>query len=213
MNNFWQKGKTTINNLQEQLESNGIDTSKWGKWKAKTLEHLQKEIDSGETILVVQNTGELLRQVLVGSSDVYYKDFFKGEYRLKEEKQVFKDGRERRRELPQSLSEKLKHDENPREAMIRGIKEELGINGEIELTELWVDKVILNSPSYPGLSSEYLCYKFKTKLNNKQFNPNGYIENQLDKSTYFVWEKLDRKWFFPSAFVLIKEKLMFFKNK
>jgi hypothetical protein len=38
--------------LQKQLQSSGIDTSLWGKGQAKTLEHLQKEIETGETILI-----------------------------------------------------------------------------------------------------------------------------------------------------------------
>jgi len=72
MKNFESKEDFATNNLQKQLESAGIDTSNWGTGQAKTLMHLQKEIERGETILVTGEAGELLRQVGVGGADVYY---------------------------------------------------------------------------------------------------------------------------------------------
>jgi len=179
--------------LREKLESAGIDTSGWGKGKAKTLSHLQKEIENGETILVIGKTGEILRQVTLGGADIYYKSPGGKKYRLKEDRQVFKEGRERRRDLGQAVSEKMKPDENPREAMIRGIREELGIGGEINLTESGTDGKTLISSSYPGLVSKYVRHKFQVILSDEQFSPEGYVENQSDKSTYFVWEEMDKE--------------------
>jgi hypothetical protein len=193
MENFESRENFATNNLQKQLESANIDTSKWGTGQAKTLTHLQKEIESGETILVTGETGELLRQVVVGGADVYYESPDGKKYRLKEDRQVFKDGRERRRDLGQAVSEKMKPDENPTDAMIRGIREELGISGEIKLTETGTDEQTLTSPSYPGLLSKYVRHKFQATLDDEQFNPEGYVENQSDKSTYFVWEEVDKE--------------------
>ena len=176
--------------LNKQLADAGIDTSSWGTGQAKTLAHLQKEIESGETILITRETGELLRRVVVGGADIYYRSSDGKKYRLKEDRQVFNDGRERRRDLGQAVSEKMKPDEDPRTAMIRGIQEELGISSEIYLTEAGTDEQMVTSPSYPGLESQYIRHKFQVLLTDEQFEPEGYTEEQSDKSTYFIWEEV-----------------------
>lgn len=176
--------------LQQKLQNAGINTSKWGTGQAKTLAHLQKEIESGETMLVTKENGEILRRVVVGGADIYYISPDAKTYRLKEEKQIFKDGRERRRDLGNAVSEKMKLDENPKDAMVRGIAEELGVEGEIALEETGTDIHLIDSPSYPTLQSEYVTYKYRVILKDQQFNPDGYIENQSDKSTYFIWEEV-----------------------
>ena len=180
-----------INALRQQLQGAGINVSEWGKGQAKTLEHLQDEITSGETVLVTGEQGELLRKVVVGGADIFYTSPEGKKYRLKEDRQIFKDGRERRRDLGQAVSEKMKPNEDPKTAMIRGVREELGMQGEIFLTETGVDEQLLSSPSYPGLQSQYIRHKFEAMLNDQQFKPDGYVEEQKDKSTYFVWEEAD----------------------
>ncbi len=176
--------------LKQCLEYAGIDLDTWGTGEAKTLHHLQKEIESAETALVTGAQGQLLRKVTVCAANVYHVSLEGKKYRLKEEKQIFKDGRERRRGLEQAVSEKMKPDEDPRNAMIRGMKEELGIQGEIFLEETAVEEQLLSSPSYPGLQSQYVRYIFRAILTGHQFKPGGYIEEQKDKSTYFVWEEV-----------------------
>lgn len=140
MERFKSKENFTTNNLRKQLESAGIDISNWGTGQAKTLTHLQKEIESGETILITGETGELLRQVVAVGADVYYESPYSKKYRLKENIQIFKDGRERRRYLGQAVWEKMKSGENPIGAMVCGIREELGVSGEIKLTESGTDE-------------------------------------------------------------------------
>lgn len=191
MENFENKEHFATDVLQKQLADAGVDTSLWGTGQAKTLEHLQKEIESGETILITGETGELLRRVVVGGADIYYQSPDGKRYRLKEDRQVFKDGRERQRDLGQAVSEKMKPDEDPKDAMIRGIEEELGISGEIALTEIGTDVEQVTSPSYPGLESEYIRHKFQAILADEQYNPEGYVEKQSDKSTFFVWEEVE----------------------
>lgn len=176
--------------LKRQLEAAGINTAEWGIGQAKTLAHLQKEIESGETVLVTSSTGKLLRKVIGGGADIFYTSPDGKKYRLKEDRQVFKDGRERRRDFGWAVSEKMRPDEDPRIAMIRGIQEELGISGGVDLEEIETDEETLNSPSYPGLQSQYVRHKFRMTLNKDQFNPDGYVEEQPDKSTYFVWEEI-----------------------
>jgi hypothetical protein len=184
--------ETAVNILKKSLENSGIDTSKWGKGQAKTLADLQKEIEGGETLLVNNESGELLRKITVSDADIYFLSPEGKKYRLKEEKQVFKDGRERRRNLGITVSEKMKPDEDPKNTMIRGIQEELGIRGNIALTKVGMKDEIKTSPSYPGLQTQYVIYKFQALLNVEQFNPNGYIEEQDGLSTYFVWEEMSK---------------------
>lgn len=176
--------------MKQQLEGAGINVSEWGKRQTKTLAHLQKEIERGEAALITGEQGELLRRVVVGGVDIFYSLPDGKKYRLKEDKQVFKDGRERRRVFGQAVSEKIKPDEDPKNAMIRGIREELGIEGEISLTETGADEKLRSSLSYPGLQSQYIRYWFEATLKDQQFKPDGYIEEQEDKSTYFIWEEV-----------------------
>lgn len=174
--------------LQQQLKCAGIDVSGWGKGSAKTLEHLQREIESGETVLITDKQGRLLRKVEVVSGNIFYISPDGKRYRLREYEQVFKDGRKRTRNLGEAVSEKMKPNEDPIDAMIRGVREELGIEGKISLTETGVDKQLLSSPSYPGLQSQYIRHMFEVILNDQQFRPDGYVEEQDDKNTYFIWE-------------------------
>ena len=190
MLNFNQKKDDFTENLRKQLESAGIDTSIWGTGQAKTLTHLQNEIQDGETVLITDQTGKIIRQVLVGVAIIYYDSPDGKKYQLREDKQIFKDGRQRKRNLKEAVSEKMKPNENPTEAMSRGISEELGISSKINLTKLGVDEKTFTSPSYPGLVSKYVYHRFQVMLDDEQFNPKGYIENQSDKSTYFIWKAI-----------------------
>lgn len=190
MENFEKKEQFVIEILKKQLANAGIDTSSWGTGQSKTLTHLQKEIESGETILIVGDKGELLRRVIIVCADIYYQSPDGKKYRLKEERQVFKDGRQRQRNLGTSVSEKIKLDENPKAAVIRGIQEELGISSGFALSETGKSASQVTSLSYPGLKSEYIRHNFLVTLTDEQFNPEGYVEEQSDKITYFVWEEV-----------------------
>jgi len=46
------------------------------------------------------------------------------------------------------------------------------------------------SMSYPNLLSKVSLFGFEVELNESQFDPNGYIEIQEDKKTYFKWENI-----------------------
>lgn len=162
MEKFEPEEDFTANDLRKWLEHGGVDTSKWGTGSAKTLTHLQNEIESGEATLVIGEAGELLRRFIVGVVDVYY-EFPDGEkYRLTEDRQVFRDGRERRRGLSTAVSEKMKPGENPTSAIIRGIREELGVSGEINLVKSGIDEQTVSSLSYPGLLSNRVRHKFQS---------------------------------------------------
>lgn len=180
---------TTAEALCGYLKAHDIDTSAWGSGGTKTLDHLLKEIQDGESVLVKGDEGRLLRKTLVAKADVYYKDTKGQLYRLKETKQVFVDGRERVRNS--FLMEKMKPDENPLISIKRGVKEELGIDEEgFTVEPIDVADEIVDSPSYPGLKTWYILHRFKVVLSEDQVKPEGYTEKQVDKQTYFAWEKV-----------------------
>lgn len=191
MERFTSPKEPHIDILRRQLEDAGVDTANWGKGEAKTLAHLQKEIDEGESLLVADEDGKLRRKVVVAGADVYYVSPEGRKFRLKEERQVFKDGRVRTRKLSRSLVEKMKPDEDPKAAAIRGLREELGLASNSSLTELGIDENQSASQSYPGLHSQYVRHNYGIVLSDEQFNPSGYVEEQDDKNTYFVWEEVE----------------------
>lgn len=177
-------------NLSNILTKYDIPFHLWGKGKSKTLENLLDEIEKKECYLEEKN-GLLIRYIEFVGIKIYFRNN-KGEtWRLFEDRQEFKDGRIRRRNMPNSVSEKMIAGEDALLAGLRGIKEELGIevneNQLIKRQDLFYDG---GSLSYPGLETKYKGHKFICYLNESQFNEEGYVENQKDKSTFFVWKKL-----------------------
>ncbi len=45
--------------------------------------------------------------------------------------------------------------------------------------------------SITPLLSIYIVHKFRIQLVDNQFNPNGYVEKQPDKTTYFMWKEVN----------------------
>ena len=178
--------------LKKKLEDSGIDTSKWGKGQAKTIEHLKREIESGESVLEEDEAGNLIRRLYIVGADVYYMSRDGKKYRLKEDRQIFADGRERRRDYGHAVSEKMKPGEDPKVAIVRGIREELGIAGVIDPQKTLEDERLLLSRSYPGLVSKYIGYGFEVILDEEQFKPDGYVEEQEKMNTYFIWEEVEK---------------------
>ena len=179
-----------ILDLEKYLTSFKIPIDKWGKGYAKTTEHLLWEIESGECNLIEKN-GYLVREIEFVMCEIYYSEGEKT-YKLIEEKQVFKDGRVRRRDKKSSVSEKMKIGEDPLESLIRGIEEELSISvdaGQIQIGDK-IEKEDI-SDSFPGLITKYNGYNFTCFLNKFQYDPTGYQEKQKDKSTYFTWAQID----------------------
>lgn len=174
--------------ISRLLKEFSIDPEMWGKGKAKTLDHLVKEIVIGETTLDVTPDGNLVRVVHLSSVDLTYKDL-----KLVEEMQIFEDGRVRIRQLSATVTEKIMPGENPKEAALRGIQEELDIKNKMKLKKRNYYERELDSPSYPGLRSLYKIQTFSSTIPQNAFLPEGYIEqNDQDGITaYFVWKKAE----------------------
>jgi hypothetical protein len=173
------------------LKDHGVDTDLYGTGTYKTLGHLFQEMKEGETELKSEN-GSLVRRVqFVGARILYKKD---GAWlRLFEEKQIFKDGRERRRtNMPYSAAEKFKSGEDPKEVIVRGMKEELNIDISTNQFTFYNRNEISENSDYPGITSFHIGYEFLVVLDESQYLEEGYIERQKDKDVYFVWRPVSK---------------------
>lgn len=177
-----------VNKLTQELTQSGIDIATWGQGEAKNVRNLAIEILQGEA--VVQNG---TRIVSVVDASIKYVDNFGRAYELRQEKQVFSDGRIRFRDHLEgiSISEKIAWEESPLEALSRGMFEEFGIKNYslVSQNPIFSEQIQL-SQSYPGLISKYNLYFFEVLFSDDVFNPDGYVEVQPDKTTYFIWKEL-----------------------
>ena len=172
----------------EFLKSRDIPYKEWGTGESKTLAHLLAEITYGEAKL--EDEGDRVLRIVVGVGiNVYFRQ---GQRILKlvEDKQVFLDGRKRHRSLPTSVGEKIKHGESPDGAAERTMVEELGVIG-VGLSNIGVEhREPVPSTSYPGLWTQNTIYNYETYLSPQHFHPEGYIEVQPDKTSYFIWQTI-----------------------
>ncbi|MDP2861124.1 MAG: NUDIX domain-containing protein, partial [bacterium] len=161
----------------------------------KAVGHLLSEIHSEECGLAKNAYDKLVRTVLACAADICYTDKKSKKLRLKENKQVFKDGSERKRDyLTMSVYGKMKPGEDRKKAMGREIEEELGIEEkDYSLSYRGINEQTVEARSYPGLLTHYTWYEFVVELAEDGFKPEGYKEVQSDKTTYFVWEKATGK--------------------
>ena len=182
--------------LREYLIQSGIPLEKWNIESAKSLEDLFREISRGETTLST-NTSGLVRSTSVVRIDVYYKDDHHVLWRLKEDKQVFRDGRERSRPRKSAIAEKCLRNEDPLAAAARALSEELAIHRPLTLTPEGQHQETRVSRSYPGLLSQYTVYSYRVTLDACDYQEQGYTENGdggdikcSSLTTYFVWTRV-----------------------
>lgn len=175
------------NDLIKVLEQFDIPVDRWGKGSAKTVGRLLDEIGAGETALT-KDGRELLRRTGFVALTVTHQGE-DGEQELYEKEQVFRDGRRRTRDMDWSASEKLLRGEDPETAVNRLLYEELseiaaGIERVVSTGET---EEVKESPSYPGLKTEFKLYGFKGELRGATYKPEGYTLQEPDKTTYFAW--------------------------
>jgi hypothetical protein len=179
-----------LTDLINLLKKHDIPCDLWGTGKSKTVNHLLDELKNNECELTEMN-GTLTRFIEFVGVKIFYTDKEGQRWFLKEDRQEFKDGRVRRRNMPSSVSEKMVAGEDPLIAAIRGIREELGVkvygHQLMKRRDLHYDG---GSLSYPGLDTKYKGHKFICEFDDSQFEHTGYIEVQSDKNTFFVWNKI-----------------------
>lgn len=180
----------SVEDLEECLRAHDIDLSKWGVDGAKTVRHLLKEIQAGETHFRKGARG-LVRQIMPSGTRVYHVPAYETGLYLKESHQISrKDGKRTERKRPYSVGEKAKPGETLRESAIRGIREELKIIGDFTILDREKSIREEDSPSFPGLLTRYIDQRFDAILNAEQYKPDGYVElgeGEGDKDTHFVW--------------------------
>lgn len=134
--------------LEIWLTRNGIDISIWGTGNSKTLTDLWNELLAGEIILHEYPPLRIVNvvQVIIRQNGRI----------LVETEQVLRNGRKRHRNQPPA--EKFKPGETYREAAIRCLEEEIGINKQFITIYPSTHRQIKSyshSYSYPGLPSLY----------------------------------------------------------
>lgn len=179
----------TIDQLEVELRAAGFDTTEWGDGATKRVDDLWEELESGETELSLVD-GELVRKTYVAGVDVYAESGGQW-YRLVEEKQVFANGAERRRELASSIAEKMRPQESIEEAAHRALQEELGVTGPVSVSSTGEDVIQKASQSFGGMQTKLHRRTASVQISEQDFRPEGYVERQPDKSIYFVWQPVE----------------------
>lgn len=174
------------------LESAGLPLQEWGQGSSKTIEHLLTEVRDGESLIYIGRSGAIRREVSVVGVDVLHTTASGDVYLLREDRQEYKDGRVRRRQLSTSLGEKIKPDENPVNAAKRSLSEELEVVETIGLYSLGSEERMRTTDSYPGLASNKIVHSFVAHIPAMSFVPDGYVEKQKDKTNYYSWNLIHR---------------------
>lgn len=176
--------------LRKLLDSYQISYANWGLEGTKRLEDLLAEVAEGEAILEDRN-GKLTR-VVDGVAVNVYAEIDGAHYRLREDRQVFVcDGTVKRRNLSTSLGEKIKRDETHTQAIIRALREELGVTvGEAGVVIGDSMREVEASRVYPGIVSDRGLTMAAVILPRDQVRREGYVEHQPQKDNFFVWQLL-----------------------
>lgn len=163
------------------LEDYGVPVHEFGTGKAKTLEQLLEEVNSGETRLLHDDT-VLIRYFLSSIVEVYHE-----EYKLHEDRQEFTDGRVRRRGFD-FLAEKMSaEDDSPDDAALRCMKEEMDIHDIVPVYNRHNPMLNADSMSYPGILTIADLFYYTVELPDKYYNADGYVEEQSSKTNYYQW--------------------------
>jgi len=169
----------TLIELKELLFQYNIDIKNWNHERGnKTIEQLLIEIQEGESELKIVDNN-LIRLLKVSSIDVKIK-LENRYFLLIEDKQIFSNGVERKRAL-NTITEKLKKNENPLQGAYRGLEEEIGLKLEEKLTfkgEKIEEKI---SPNYPSLLTRYEFYNYSIILNEKYLKYIHFSEYQEEE--------------------------------
>jgi predicted NUDIX family NTP pyrophosphohydrolase len=177
----------TRTEIDALLAQHNIPLETWGVGEAKTLAHLYCEIEAGECRLV-EHEGSLLRLIAGVAVRIYHPQEGKGLILL-EDRQIFSDGRIRRRQDLIGLGEKMKTGEDPIQAARRVFTEELQITEEVPLDYLGQSsRGPVTSNSFPGLFTSYETHLFDAEMPVSLYR-DEYTEVQPDKTSFFVWTK------------------------
>ena len=178
------------------LTKHHIDISLYGVGQAKTVEQLFKEIKEGETYL--QLIDDRLHRCIEIVNIILYDDL--SDRYLREKEQQFHpiNGRnEYFRSRNSFIAEKMKGGENVNDAINRGLKEEINIDGKFGYSLTTVVEFDF-SVSYPGLMTKYVVNNVVIKINVKDyptinhdsFKITEYLDEKPRLTTTWEWQPL-----------------------
>jgi ADP-ribose pyrophosphatase YjhB (NUDIX family) len=179
-----------IAELKAWLKAKGIDTTLWGSGQAKSVENLWAELVAGESQIQDDPPLRLVRMVTIMIRD--------GDKILVEAAQEFGENQQRYRGWPPA--EKIKPGESPAEAALRCLHEELQVaSNQVEILS-WTFQPELahhESPSYPGLLTNYLRYEVEAKVDGLPGEPFWTSETARDdgdpvRNHHWLWEPAER---------------------
>jgi hypothetical protein len=171
--------------LSALLDRHHIDWRNWGQGDSLGLPTLAKEVQAGESVFL-EDGGTIRRVVRVINIRVSFIDHGQIKY-LQEDHVVLADGRTRRRTVLGAVNEKAKPGEPPSAAAHRGMLEEVGIDFDftnVPCQETVTDKI---SANYVGLPCRFQNFIYNVTIEPKDYNPEGYLEKEPGKTTYFTW--------------------------
>lgn len=185
--------------LLDWLAEVGVDASTWGMGGAKTVKSLLDELTQKESTLQRQifRKGDEAGEELVGGKAIRRLRVVKLVVRphagaprhLACYRQLMSDGRMRKRNV--LLSEKLVAGEDPKEAALRGMLEEMGdlapdaAQVEIVHNSMLVWDELVESPSYPSLITQYQLHQIEVIVPGLPLEPFKTIEGK--KEHFWEW--------------------------
>lgn len=178
------------------LKEYWIDCSDWWKNGSKSVDELAKEIEQGDSILI-EIGWKIIRRTKVATADILYSDQNGKIWKLKEEKQVMKDGSIRVRSQERSMSEKVRSwigskREKILAWILRWVREEINVTLSLrDISYVWKRRERQNGRSYPWLETIYKLFDFKVLLSEKDYRSEGYTEKGENWiTTYFTWQEV-----------------------
>lgn len=156
--------------LKAILDRGQVDWRSWASPVTKTAADLLKELDEGETIISVNDSGEVLRVAQPVFINVRY-----GDLELIEVRQIFVEGKnvgKIKEKGNNFLGEKIIGEEEPLAAAERGLREELHLSIEDKQRLIPKPPVLRreNSKSYPTLNTEYRDNIYTLELTDDEYN-------------------------------------------
>lgn len=180
----------TEHSLRNLLRRHGVADYTWHRHpNAKTIADLLHEVELGESMMVVE-MGRLVRILYGIGPNIYYICPDGKRLRLVEARRVYANGHVETRSMSTSLGEKMPLGETAEQALVRALKEELGMNvtlTDLVYTQLGTVTSECQPASYPWLTTRYHIVRVDVTLNNAQYRPNGYTEVKGGRTTYFEW--------------------------
>lgn len=169
---------STLEQFTEEVRASGVDLSPWGKGEAKTLAEFFEEFQRGECTIVIDPVLGFTRVLSIVRMLIHHPS--KGW--VVEKYHILPDGR--RRERNKAPAGKMRFGEQPQDALVRELKEELALtNDEKRTSYTWGFEETRDeekaSKSYPGIRSVYRVNDFLVLIDFAAAIPEGFTTREV----------------------------------